>query len=195
MGVHTLSPQEIYQKSPRGRYHTHKRRAAVRGIGFELTFEEWWSLWEDYWDKRGRGNDEYMMCRKGDKGPYALGNVYISTGLHNRITAPSLSGPQSPTYKNVDSEAILDLVKNGIGYREIAPKFNVSTRVVARVVKEARARGELPPNTHKPPIRIPEETKTAIRLERETLGTSWGKLAAKYDIDKKSVGRILNCTH
>lgn len=192
MGVHALTSQERYQRSPRGRYHAHRRHSKSRGIPFELTFEEWWELWEPYWDLRGKSNSSYVMCRVGDSGPYSKENVYIHTGLHNRETAVKLSGPLSASYKDVEASRIIELVRQGKGYREIAPLFNVSTRVIARVVKEARARKLLPMNTNKPPKRIPEETKIAIRLERDTLGTSWGKLAAKYGIDKKSVSRILN---
>lgn len=62
----------------------HRNRAVERGIGFELTFCEWWGYWKDCYSKRGRGHDDLCMARKGDVGPYAKGNVYIATQRENK---------------------------------------------------------------------------------------------------------------
>jgi hypothetical protein len=44
-----------------------------------LTFDEWWSIWEqsEHWHERGVGRGKYCMARFGDCGPYAIGNVKI----------------------------------------------------------------------------------------------------------------------
>lgn len=51
---------------------------------------EWWTIWQmsGRWEERGRGHG-YMMCRKGDVGPYALGNVVIATGDFNAAIQPN----------------------------------------------------------------------------------------------------------
>lgn len=61
------------------RYREHRDRAKSRGIGFLLTYEEWWEIWQasGYWGRRGTYRGGYVMGRFGDKGPYAVGNVKI----------------------------------------------------------------------------------------------------------------------
>lgn len=49
-------------------------------MSFELTFEQWLQVWKDsgHFDERGNKTaDGYVMARKGDRGPYTLGNVEI----------------------------------------------------------------------------------------------------------------------
>lgn len=72
-------------QTPLGAYRTQKRNALRRGIGWHLTFWEWWTVWHrsGKWDNRGRHKGGYVMCRVEDSGPYALGNVFISTSSEN----------------------------------------------------------------------------------------------------------------
>lgn len=55
--------------------------AKVRGIEWQLTFEEWWDIWEQSgkYEQRGRGAGKYCMSRIGDVGPYSVNNVVIKT--------------------------------------------------------------------------------------------------------------------
>lgn len=73
-----------YACTPLGAFNTQRCNAAVRDIGWELTFWQWWTIWQQSgkWGERGRGNG-YVMSRHGDKGPYALGNVAIIPGPQN----------------------------------------------------------------------------------------------------------------
>lgn len=70
-----------------------QRNAAWRGIGWSLTLWEWWTIWQKSgkWEQRGDGRGQYVMCRKGDVGPYALGNVFIASAQDN-IAQTSKSG-------------------------------------------------------------------------------------------------------
>lgn len=53
--------------------------AKARGIGFEMTFDEWREIWKKsgHWRDRGNRKGQYVMARHGDAGPYAVGNVSI----------------------------------------------------------------------------------------------------------------------
>jgi DNA-binding CsgD family transcriptional regulator len=71
-------------KKPTRAYATQRKNADKRGIGWELNLWQWWCIWQQSgkWAQRGRGQG-YMMCRKGDVGPYAVDNVFIATGCEN----------------------------------------------------------------------------------------------------------------
>ncbi len=75
---------------PMVRFNEQRRNAAQRGIEWQLTFAEWWSVWEasGHWNERGRGQDRYVMSRRGDVGPYSLDNVYIQLSTDNNSDAP-----------------------------------------------------------------------------------------------------------
>jgi hypothetical protein len=71
------------------RYFEHRQNANHREIPFELTFEEWYSIWQDSgkWELRGKGKGSYVMSRIGDAGPYKIGNVYINSNEANAADA------------------------------------------------------------------------------------------------------------
>lgn len=78
--------QQKYRASPRGRYQQHKFHAKHRGVPFELTFSQWLEIWDEsgHFDERGNHTGSgYVMRRIGDKGAYAVGNVYIGTHSDN----------------------------------------------------------------------------------------------------------------
>jgi hypothetical protein len=56
-----------------------RRNAERRGIEFCLSFEWWCEIWRRHFSKRGRNRGQYVMARRGDRGPYRLGNVKIIT--------------------------------------------------------------------------------------------------------------------
>lgn len=57
----------------------------VRDISWEMTFPQWVQVWKDSGklSERGLWSAGYCMARKGDVGPYAVGNVYITTLASN----------------------------------------------------------------------------------------------------------------
>lgn len=71
-------------RDPRRAFCMQRRNAHDRGIGWEFNFYQWWSVWKESgkWGERGRGTG-YVMCRIGDEGPYAPGNVFIATAREN----------------------------------------------------------------------------------------------------------------
>jgi hypothetical protein len=90
----------------------HKAGAKRRGIAFELTFEEWWKIWETsgHFGERGRGADEYQMARHNDLGPYTVDNVKIITTRQNAAEVQGRKGrkrpPRSEEHKRKISEAL-----------------------------------------------------------------------------------------
>lgn len=69
-----------YARTPRGKYVRHKQNARRRGVGFELTFAQWWHIWDmsGKWLLRGNRRGKYAMLRIADAGPYSVANVYIA---------------------------------------------------------------------------------------------------------------------
>lgn len=58
-----------------------KGQAKHRGVGFDLSFEQWCDFWEPYWETRT--SLDLVMARFGDVGPYATGNIYVTTRGQN----------------------------------------------------------------------------------------------------------------
>ena len=84
-----------YQGSLEEQFKQQARQAKQRGIGWQLTFDEWLSIWNEsgHLHERGNKRGQYVMGRTGDIGPYAAGNVYICTFAQNlrdaRINNPA----------------------------------------------------------------------------------------------------------
>lgn len=70
--------------NPRQKYAQHKANAKARGIDFDLTFDEWWEIWQPRFNQRGTAPGQYQMCRTQDEGPYSAVNVRIDTVEANR---------------------------------------------------------------------------------------------------------------
>lgn len=66
-------------------YKAQAAGARHRDIDFLLTFEEWCAIWNTSgkWEQRGGAQGQYVMARKGDVGPYSIGNVRICLAREN----------------------------------------------------------------------------------------------------------------
>ena len=71
------------------KYKHQKNNANTRGIGFEISFDDWVSVWElsGHWADRGKGKNKYVMARHNDVGPYAIWNVSIKSQEENASEA------------------------------------------------------------------------------------------------------------
>jgi hypothetical protein len=92
------------------KYLNHKHSAKQRGILFDLTFDQWYDIWQQSgkWDLRGKGKGTYVMSRIGDTGGYTLSNVYIQSnssnvieGNKNRIITDETKTKLSNTHKKI----------------------------------------------------------------------------------------------
>lgn len=83
-----------YYRSPLGAYVSQRNNAKRRGIGWELTVWQWWTIWQEsgHWEQRGRGQG-YCMCRHGDTGPYATWNVFIALAAENSSNRAEKKSP------------------------------------------------------------------------------------------------------
>ena len=65
-------------------FQDQRKQAGYRNIEWELNLSQWWTVWQQsgHWGHRGRGQG-YVMCRRGDIGPYAVGNVFIASAIEN----------------------------------------------------------------------------------------------------------------
>lgn len=68
-----------YSESLEERYRQQERQARHRGIGWEFTFESWHQLWLDSGKLhlRGKGSGKFVLGRRGDVGPYSVGNCDV----------------------------------------------------------------------------------------------------------------------
>lgn len=105
--------QRRYEASPRGKYRQHQKNAKRRGVPFEITFDQWWAVWEasGKWSLRGLKRGTWVMGRHNDQGPYAIGNVEIikrssNTALrntqHRKFSSKHYpwSSPDNPEYES-----------------------------------------------------------------------------------------------
>lgn len=78
--------------TPKGKFSIQKRKAKQRNIPWLLSFEDWWSIWQESgkWEERGSSSSNFVMCRYKDLGPYSKENVFIATmgenGMENYLS-------------------------------------------------------------------------------------------------------------
>lgn len=85
IGLAHVAAGKSFETTPLRAYSRQRRTAEhPRQIEWRLTLPEWWAIWIDsgHWDERGAGRG-YVMCRNGDLGPYAVGNVFIGRADDN----------------------------------------------------------------------------------------------------------------
>lgn len=78
-------------RTPLRAFLSQKNNAKAREIPWELTFWQWWTIWQESgkWAERGRAKDAYVMSRFRDAGAYAPGNIYIGTLAENSSIQPN----------------------------------------------------------------------------------------------------------
>ena len=118
-------------------YSKQKYRAKQRGIGFHLTFSEWFEWWGEDVDRRGHDKDCLCMCRVNDKGAYELGNIYKDTRSNNAKDASVFKAH----WKTIPLERIMEVKSyepSGLSTRKVAELTGVSKSKVHKIFKEIR---------------------------------------------------------
>lgn len=89
-------------------FKTQKAGAARRGIGWELTFEQWLDFWGDDIDRRGSGRNSLQMQRPCDTGPYAVGNIRKGVPKQNSATLSAMHQNRKAARAAKEHQARLD---------------------------------------------------------------------------------------
>lgn len=91
MSTQEITTQRARRDPLKYAFQMQRNTAKSRGVEWELTFEEWMSIWTDSGklEQRGRGIGKFVMSRRGDMGPYAVGNVFIQPSVANNAEAPN----------------------------------------------------------------------------------------------------------
>lgn len=80
--LNEISPyQRSHPNHPTRIFTSFRNNVRRTGIRFELTFPQWWRLWQESgrWDERGRGFG-YWMARWDSDQPWRLDNIRIVSG-------------------------------------------------------------------------------------------------------------------
>lgn len=72
-----LSGPDEYKHSMYTPWMLSRAQANFRKEEFLLSFEEYYEMWKDHWDNRGRKPDNMCMTRKDPLGPWSKDNAYI----------------------------------------------------------------------------------------------------------------------
>lgn len=87
----------MYNDKRREKWVHQRIHSVKRGIPFNLTFNEWWDIWDKSgkYEERGCKRGQYCMSRVGDLGAYEVGNVFIQ--LHSLNVSQAVIGNNSRT--------------------------------------------------------------------------------------------------
>jgi len=141
-----LTPETL--RTAKERYNAQRKSAAKRDIDWGFTFETWVGWWKeqlgpDWLKLRGRQKGQFVMARKGDKGPYHPENVECKTCEEN-ITEQGVNGTAGDPFKKankgvkngratITEEKVLEIFKAKGTYHQIMERFDVKLDVVHRI--------------------------------------------------------------
>ena len=67
--------RELQRK--RNIFHRQRAQAKYRGEVWNIDFEQWWGLWEPYWDLRGRRPSDYCIRQLDNDFGWEMHNLEI----------------------------------------------------------------------------------------------------------------------
>ena len=112
-------------------FRRRKLHAKRRVIEFCLSYQEWIEFWGDDIYNRGRGLGKLQMCRYGDKGPYALSNIF--KGTHEQNSADKFKNGVIGRQKIITgevAESVQELLNMGLSTRNIAHLVNCAQKQI-----------------------------------------------------------------
>jgi hypothetical protein len=74
-----LSGPDEYRHSMYHPWMLAKAQAKFRGEKYELTFDQFFELWDGKWEYRGRGIDDFCISRIDPSKAWKISNVHIIT--------------------------------------------------------------------------------------------------------------------
>ena len=95
------------------KYWAHYSNAKFRNISFELTYDQWITIWlnSGHWHERGNKRNQYCMSRYRDRGPYSVTNVFIQLATENVKQGNDTRGPTKESTKQLMSKAKTGIAK------------------------------------------------------------------------------------
>jgi len=118
---------------PKKVYDDHKRHALDRGIGWQISYEDWLELWlnSNKWTQRGKTKGKYQMCRYGDTGAYNIKNCYIGSVEQNQEDRSKIN-------ISVVRAIVFEYLSSGKTQYDVAKEFGVDQSYVSRLVNKHR---------------------------------------------------------
>lgn len=113
------------------RFKQQRYNAIARNIPFEMSFDEWYNIWDQSgkWDQRGKGAGKYVMSRHNDIGPYKIGNVSIKSQEENSHESSAGNRNRAKTRGHLISAKLKGVPKAvykcNVCKRDIANKVNL----------------------------------------------------------------------
>jgi hypothetical protein len=110
----------VQRRQAKARFSQQRYRARQRGIGWQLDWGQWISIWlaSGHFHQRGRGHGKFVMARRGDVGPYAVGRVRIVSWEQNRaeqgcgpVTRARMSASHKGQYRTAEVRAKISATK------------------------------------------------------------------------------------
>lgn len=144
------------ERGPIGAFGRQKASAVQRGIGWNLSLWQWWTVWQESgkWEQRGVRKGQYCMSRIGDSGPYELGNVRIVTVTENikesYATLPWEKRERVGEHRDAlgmtaRERAYFELAQSGLRASEIAARLGVKAGTVSCLMASLRRRARATP--------------------------------------------------
>lgn len=123
---------------PKKAYDDQLRHAIDRKIEWNFSYAEWIELWlvSGKWEQRGKGADDYCVCRYGDEGPYSLANCRIDTNRNNQKERRSYTDDQA-------REMWKMYRAGGVSQKEVGEAFGVHQTTVCKILNGTRRVNEL----------------------------------------------------
>ena len=78
----------------RNKFARQKAQAKYRGESWNIDWDQWWGLWEPYWDLRGRTITDYCMRQIDPNGGWDMPNVEMCDRLTFFKEQPKRNRPE-----------------------------------------------------------------------------------------------------
>lgn len=109
-----------------------------RGIEWCFTYEEWVRWWQlhlgpNWFNRRGCRKGQYVMARRGDKGPYVWWNVECKTAdENNREAGRGAPGSANTAAKLTEAQVVEIYHASGL-HKEIGVKYGVRRELIGLI--------------------------------------------------------------
>lgn len=193
---------KLFCKEAREKYQDQKWMAKCRGIEFTLTLDQWVGWWElnlgsNWLKKRGPRSGQYVMARKGDKGPYAIGNIECVTSNKNHADMKKYRS-YAVTNIKIPAKGVIEIFLSDPNEEaELCKKYDTRYSYIAKIKRrevwadltkdlgEPKLKGYGKGASH-PRAKLNEETVKAVYLAQG----SNADIAAALSVEKNKVSLI-----